>query len=130
MLPARRRACAVVALVLSAGAASAFEEKPFACDTFKAAQSAGKAILIEAYAPWCSVCRAQQKVLDDLKANPKYDPLVVFTVNYDDQREALQALKVQRQSTLVVFKGEKETGRSLADTQAASIEKLIDTALH
>jgi thiol-disulfide isomerase/thioredoxin len=130
MRPARLLASAVFALSLSAAAASAFEEKPFAMDAFKAAQSAGKPILVDAYASWCPVCRAQQTVLGDLKTKPKYDALVVFKVDYDKQRDALDTFHMQKQSTLIAFKGEKETGRSVGDTKAASIEKLIDTTLN
>jgi thiol-disulfide isomerase/thioredoxin len=130
MHSAGRFASAVVALTLLTAAASAFEEKPYASDAFKAAQGAGKPILVDAYASWCPVCRAQHAVLDGLKANPKYDALVVFTVDYDKQSDALRAFKVQKQSTLIAFKGDKETGRSVGDTKAASIEKLIGTALN
>jgi thiol-disulfide isomerase/thioredoxin len=123
-------ASAVIALVLSAAAAVAFEEKPFAFDAFKAAQSAGKPILVDAYASWCPVCRAQHAVLGGLKTNPQYDAIVVFTIDYDNQNDALREFKIQKQSTLIAFKGGKETGRSVGDTKAASIEKLIDTALN
>jgi thiol-disulfide isomerase/thioredoxin len=130
MHPTGRFASAVAALALLTAAASAFEEKPYALDAFKAAQSAGKPILVDAYASWCPVCRAQHAVLDGLKTNPKYDALVVFTVDYDNQSDALRAFKVQKQSTLIAFKGDKETGRSVGDTKAVSIEKLIGTALN
>jgi thioredoxin 1 len=36
---------------------------------------------------------------------------------------------VQKQSTLIVFKGTQETGRSTGDTNAASIEGLLAKAL-
>jgi thiol-disulfide isomerase/thioredoxin len=130
MHPTGRFASAAIALALSTAVALAFEEKPFAVDSFKAAQSAGKPILVDAYASWCPVCRAQHAVLAGLKTNPKYDALVVFTVDYDNQPDALRSFKVQKQSTLIAFKGEKETGRSVGDTKAASIEKLIDTAIN
>ena len=130
MRPARLLASAVVALTLSAGAASAFEEKPFAMDAFKAAQSAGKPILVDAYAPWCPVCRAQQTVLKDLKANPKYDALTLFRIDYDNQADALKDLKIQKQSTLVAFKGAQETGRSVGATKASAIEELVASALN
>ena len=97
MRPARMLNCitsAVVALALSAGATWAFEEKPFDTAAFKAAQSAGKPILVDAYASWCPVCRAQQKVLGDLKTNPKYDALTLFRIDYDNQADALKDLKI------------------------------------
>ena len=130
MRPARLLASAIVALTLSAGAASAFEEKPFAMDAFKAAQSAGKPILVDAYASWCPVCRAQQTVLGALKTNPKYDALTLFRIDYDNQADALKDLKIQKQSTLVAFKGAQETGRSVGATKASAIEELVTSALN
>jgi thioredoxin 1 len=130
MRPARMLASAVVALALSAGATWAFEEKPFDMDAFKAAQSAGKPILVDAYASWCPVCRAQQKVLGDLKTNPKYDTLTLFRIDYDNQADALKDLKIQQQSTLVAFKGAQETGRSVGATKASAIEELVTSALN
>ena len=125
-----RVASAVVALALSAGATWAFEEKPFDMDAFKAAQSAGKPILVDAYASWCPVCRAQQKVLGDLKTNPKYDTLTLFRIDYDNQADALKDLKIQKQSTLVAFKGAQETGRSVGATKASAIEELVSSAVN
>jgi thioredoxin 1 len=130
MRPARMLASVVVALALSAGATWAFEEKPFDMDAFKAAQSAGKPILVDAYASWCPVCRAQQTVLKDLKANPKYDALTLFRIDYDNQADALKDLKIQKQSTLVAFKGARETGRSVGATKASAIEELVTSALN
>jgi thioredoxin 1 len=38
-------------------------------------------------------------------------------------------LKATSQSTLIVYKGETEKGRTVGDTNAASIEALLDQAL-
>ncbi len=132
MLLSRRSlviAAALLAFSVGAGTASAYEEQPFSTSAFQAAQAAGKPILVDAYASWCPVCRAQQTVFGTLKQNPKYDALTVFKIDYDNQKDELKALNVQRQSTLIAFKGDKETGRSVGDTDAASIETLIGSAL-
>jgi thioredoxin-like negative regulator of GroEL len=122
-------AVALVAVAASAGAGWAFEEKPFEAASFEAAQAAGKPILIDVFAPWCPTCKAQQQVLGALKANPKYDGLTLFKVDFDNQPDVLKNFKVRQQSTLIAFKGATETARSTGDTQAASIEALINTTL-
>jgi len=122
-------AAAICACVMSATTAFAYEEKPFTMADFTAAQAAGKPILVDVYAPWCPTCQAQQKVFETLKSEAKYDALTIFKVDYDHQTDALKHFKVQKQSTLIGFKGDKETGRSLGDTNAASIGTLIDSAL-
>lgn len=113
---------------LSLGAA-AFEEKPFDAAAFQEAQSAGKPILVDAFAAWCPVCRSQQKVLATLEADPSYDGLTLFRIDYDNQADALRALHVMKQSTLIAFKGDKEVGRSVGDTKAESIKALLDSAV-
>lgn len=38
-------------------------------------------------------------------------------------------LNVHQQSTLITFKGKKEVGRSIGDTNATSIEALLNKAI-
>lgn len=123
-------AVALMVVAAGAGAGWAFEEKPFDAAAFAAAQDAGKPILVDAFAPWCPVCKAQQQVLAELKKNSKYDGVTVFKIDYDNQTDALKSFDVRRQSTLIGFKGKTETGRSVGDTNPASIAALIDSTLN
>lgn len=116
-------------VLLAAQPASAAEWKDFDAGAFAAAQQDGKPILVDVFAAWCPVCRAQNPVLVQLTREPKFKDMVVFKVDFDSQKDALRALNAQRQSTLIVFKGEKETGRSVGDTNPGSIEALLDSAL-
>jgi thiol-disulfide isomerase/thioredoxin len=132
MPPIKLMRLAVVALAsmaFSAGAALAFDEKPFSQATFEAAQGSGKPVLVDVYAPWCPVCKAQQAVLGGLKQDAKYADLTVLKVDFDNQPDVLKSLNVRQQSTLIAFKGKTETGRSAGDTNQASIEALIATAM-
>ena len=122
-------AVAFCAAVMLSNSAFAFEEKPYTEGAFKAAQQAGKPILVDAYASWCPVCRAQQNVLEGLKQDAKYDALTVFKIDYDHQPDALRTFNGRQQSTLIAFKGDKETARSVGDTSAAAIASLLATTL-
>jgi thiol-disulfide isomerase/thioredoxin len=109
--------------------ASAGGPVPFSPEAFKAAQAAGGPILVEIHADWCPTCKAQAPILDKLAADPKFKDLKIFRVDFDAMKVALKDFKAQSQSTLIVFKGSTERGRSVGDTRAASIAALLDKSL-
>jgi len=125
----RRLLLAVSLLLGLAAAAQAAERQPFTKEAFAAAQAAGQSILVDIHAPWCPTCRAQEPILEKLTQEPKFEGLKVFRVDFDSQKDAVRAFKATRQSTIIVFKGAKETGRSVGDTNAASIATLLEKAL-
>lgn len=103
--------------------------KPYDPVAFEAAQKAGQSILIHITAPWCPTCKAQKPIVDSLAAKPEFKDLAIFDVDFDTGREALKAFRATSQSTMIVFKGEKETGRSVGDTTPTGIEALLKKAL-
>ena len=119
----------VAVALLGSVPASAAEWKEFTPDALAAAQAEGKPILVDVFAAWCSVCRAQNPILTKLTREPKYKDLVVFKADFDTQKAALKPLNVRQQSTLIVFQGDKELGRSVGDTSQLSIEGLLDKTL-
>jgi thiol:disulfide interchange protein len=100
---------------------------PFTQAAFEAAQAAGKPILVEVYAPWCPVCRAQQAGISAAQRNAANADLVVFRIDFDSQKAEQRPLRVTRQSTLIAFNGARETGRLLGDTNPTSIARLVET---
>jgi thioredoxin len=131
MIPYRSFLFAVIASLALLGAlpASAAEWKPFNAAEFAAAQKEGKSILVDIFAPWCPVCRAQNPILVQLTREPKFKDLVVFKVDFDNQTSDVRALHADRQSTLITYKGEAEKGRSVGDTNEKSIAALLQSAL-
>jgi thioredoxin 1 len=124
----RRTVLSALALLASSGLAQAAEQ-PFASDAFAAAQAADKPIIVHVYAPWCPTCRAQEPILHRLEADPKFADAVAFRVDFDSQKDAVRALRATSQSTIVVFKGAKEVGRSVGETSAKSIADTLNKAL-
>jgi thioredoxin 1 len=102
----------------------AFDQKAFA-----EAQKASKPIFIGVHASWCPTCKAQDPILSELMSTPKFNDLVYFVVDFDGQKDAVKSFGVRTQSTLIAFKGDKETGRSVGDTNRASIAALLDKTL-
>jgi thioredoxin 1 len=129
----RRTVLALLALAAGSaplvGSAAAAEAIPFTMSAFEAAKKSGKSILVEVHAPWCPTCKAQQPILAELLASPKYAGLTVFRVDFDSQKDVLRALGVRQQSTLIVLKGGKEAGRSVGDTAKPSIAGLLEKSL-
>jgi hypothetical protein len=50
-------------------------------------------------------------------------------VDFDSQKDAVKYFGARMQSTLIAFKGEKETGRSVGDTNRSSIAALLSKTL-
>lgn len=92
-------------------------------------ESKGKSAVIAVYADWCPSCKSQDKVLIDLMKDPQYKNVVFYQVNFDTQKDLLKALKVRSQSTIIVFKGGKETARGTGDTKESTITKLTKQAI-
>lgn len=100
--------------------------QPFDTAKFEAAQKDGKAILVEVSAPWCPTCRAQKPTLKSVEA--ERPDLVTFEVDFDSKKDVLKRFGVRSQSTLIVFKGDKEVNRSTGVTDPAQIRAQIAAA--
>lgn len=100
-------------------------EAPFSQQAFETSQKNGQPILVEITAPWCPTCARQKPTLDALKADPAFDQLMVFKVDFDTQKDALRALGAQMQSTLIAYRGTTERGRSTGETNPDAIRSLV-----
>lgn len=127
-------------LALSAAASAAFALPGSAGQTLDytpglvdAQLAAGKTIMLDFAASWCSTCAAQERVIGALKSeNAAYEANIVFIrVDWDAFRRAEITLRlaIPRRSTLVVLKGDTELGRIVAGTGRAQIKQLMDSAL-
>ena len=127
-----RRSILVAPLVAAAfAAAPALAETAPAFDakTFADAQKAGKPILIAIHASWCPTCKAQAPILSELRADPRFKDLAYFVVDFDSQKDVVKRFGASMQSTLIVFRGQKEEGRSVGDTKRASIYALVEKSI-
>jgi thioredoxin 1 len=120
---------AIAAGAALAAPASATETRTFDLKSFTEAQKAGKPIFVGIHASWCPTCKAQDPVLSELMSAPKFKDLVYFVVDFDSQKNAVKFFGARVQSTLIAFKGEQETGRSVGDTDRSSIAALLNKTL-
>jgi thioredoxin-like negative regulator of GroEL len=130
MITRRIILCAIPVVALAAAApVLAQDEQPFSARAFAAAQKAGQPILVEIHADWCPTCKAQKPILSELTGQQKFSHMVVLRVDFDRQKDVVKQLGAQLQSTLIVYKGDKEVGRSVGETKRDAIAALLDRAI-
>jgi thiol-disulfide isomerase/thioredoxin len=125
----RKLSLALVLGLIAATPLMAQPIQPFTTAALKAAQAAGQPVLVDAYASWCPTCRKQEPTLDAIAKDPAFDKLVILRLDYDKQTEEKRALGIVQQSTLIAFKGDKETDRQVGITDPDQIKKLAQSAL-
>ncbi len=108
------------AIALTAG------PQPFDAQAFAAAQAAAKPILVQIDASWCPICAKQRPVLTELERTPEFSELVVLNVDFDSQKDLVRHFGANMQSTLIVFHGTVEKGRSTGETDPARIKALLE----
>ncbi|MDH5709681.1 MAG: thioredoxin family protein [Hylemonella sp.] len=117
-----------LSLTLGLGSAHALDIQPYSADALSAAQQAGQPVALHFHADWCPTCRAQTKVFQQFSADKVLD-MTLLVVNYDKERELKRQLGVRTQSTLIVYRGAKETARLAGDTDADALRAALQSAL-
>ena len=98
--------------------------RPFTKEAFDAAAAEGKTILVDFYAPWCPVCRAQEPKVT-ARLNGDFKHVVAFRVDYDSNAMLRKAMNVQKQSTLILFKGRSELARLSYTSEDTALDELF-----
>jgi len=129
MLNLRNLVLVASLFMLSAVNAFAAERFTYELEAFQAALNAGKPILVHVTAPWCPECKAQKPIVAALAERPEYKGLTIFEVDFDTQKDALRGLRVQKESTLAIYKGKAEVARAVGITKREAIETLMKRAL-
>ena len=96
---------------------------------FRSAQASGAPVLVEIHADWCGECKMQDRVLTRLVGEPAYARFVRFRVDYDKQKDLVRAFGANHQSTLVLYRGDKEVARAVGITSEAKIRELLNKAI-
>ena len=107
--------------------ANAVEKKTtFNKELFEKALSDGKVVVVSSWTKYCSSCASQMKVLD--KAKNEFNNIEYFSFEITN-KEISKLLDVQYQTTLLIFKNNKEVYRSIGVTSRDAIYKAIESSI-
>ena len=102
------------------------KETTFNKELFDKAQSDGKIVIVSSWVKYCTSCASQMKVLD--KAKNDFENIEYFKFDVRNKGIA-NLLNVQYQTTLLIFKDNKEIYRSVGETSKDLIYKAIQSSI-
>ena len=95
-------------------------------ELFNKALSDGKVVVVSSWIKYCSSCASQMKVLD--KAKNDFDNIEYFKFDVRN-KEIADLFNIQYQTTLLIFKDNKEVYRSIGETSREAIYKAIKSSI-
>ena len=119
---------------LFAFSANAMEKKTtFDKGLFNKALSEGKVVIVSSWIKYCSSCASQMKVLKKAKnkgelSDIKFDNIEYFSFDVTN-KEIADLFNVQYQTTLLIFKDNKEVYRSIGETTEDLIYEAIKASI-
>ena len=113
---------------------NAFEkETTFNKELFNKAQSEGKFVIVSSWIKYCSSCASQMKILKTAKkegilSDIKFDNIEYYSFDVTN-KEISEFLKVQFQTTLLIFKDNIEIYRSVGETTKDLLYEAIKASI-
>ena len=109
------------------------KETTFNKKLFDKAQSEGKVVVVSSWIKYCSSCAGQMKILNKAKnegelSDISFDNIEYFSFDVTN-KEIANLLNVQYQTTLLIFKDNKEIYRSIGETSREAIYKAIKSSI-
>ncbi len=89
------------------------KETTYSKELFDKALADGKVVVVSSWVKYCTSCAGQMKVLD--KAKNDFDNIEYFKFDVTN-KEIAKFFNVQYQTTLLIFKDNKEVYRSIGET--------------
>ena len=125
---------AIYVFCVFAFSANAMEkETTFSKKLFDKAQSEGKVVVVSSWIKYCSSCAGQMKILNKAKNEGElldisFDNIEYFSFDVTN-KEIANLLNVQYQTTLLIFKDNKEIYRSVGETTKDLISEAIRSSI-
>ena len=109
------------------------KETTFNKKLFDKAQSDGKIVIVSSWIKYCSSCASQMKVLNKAKNDGKLLDIKFENIEYFSfdvtNKDIANLLNVKFQTTLLIFKDNKEVYRSLGETTEDLIYEALKKAI-
>ena len=102
------------------------KETTYSKESFDKALSEGKVVVVSSWIKYCTSCANQMKVLE--KAKNDFENMEYFAFDVTN-KEIAQFFNVQYQTTLLIFKNNKEVYRSIGETSKDLIYKAIQSSI-
>ena len=102
------------------------KETTFDKTLFDKAQSEGKIVVVSSWVKYCTSCASQMKVLD--KAKNDFNNIEYFKFDVRN-KEIADLFNIQYQTTLLIFKDNKEVYRSIGETTKELIYDALKSSI-
>ena len=108
-----KKILAIITILFASISLSSAKETTFKKELFDKALSDGKVVVVSSWIKYCTSCASQMKVLD--KAKNDFDNIEYFKFDVTN-KEIAEFFNIQYQTTLLIFKENKEVYRSIGET--------------
>ena len=115
-----------ICFVLALSTKAIGKETTYSKELFDKALSEGKVVVVSSWIKYCTSCASQMKVLE--KAKNDFDNIEYFAFDVTN-KEIAQFFNVQYQTTLLIFKDNKEVYRSIGETTKELIYDALKSSI-
>lgn len=115
-----------ICFVLAFSTKAIGKETTYSKELFDKALSEGKVVVVSSWIKYCTSCASQMKVLE--KAKNDFDNMEYFAFDVTN-KEIAQFFNVQYQTTLLIFKDNKEVYRSIGETTKELIYEALNSVV-
>jgi len=121
-----KKILAIITILFASISLSSAKETTFKKELFDKALTDGKVVIVSSWIKYCTSCASQMKVLD--KAKNDFDNIEYFKFDVTN-KEIAEFFNIQYQTTLLIFKDNKEVYRSIGETTKELIYDALKSSI-
>ena len=115
-----------IVFILTLNAEAFAKETTYKKELFDKAASDGKVVIVSSWIKYCTSCASQMKILK--KAKNDFDNIEYFAFDVTN-KEIAKFFNVKYQTTLIIFKNNKEVYRSIGETTKELIYDALKSSI-